>query len=37
MVRRTDKDKKFAQQSIVSIMHSREEISQVKIIILFPN
>ena len=35
-VRRTDADKKLAQQNIVSRVHNREKISQVRIIILFP-
>ena len=35
-VRRTDADKKLAQQNIVSRVHNREKISQVRIIIFFP-
>ena len=37
VVRRTKGDKRFAQQSILQRMNSREEISQVRIIIPFPN
>ena len=37
VVTRTEGDKRLAQQSIVPRVHSREEIAQVRIIILFPN
>ena len=37
VIRRTKGDKRFAQHSILPKVHSREEISQVRIIILFLN